>query len=71
MDNQINSGITGTDLRHKILSLLKRGPYMRQEIARYCLPATSEQVDHALLILERTGLIRYLGAVGLFQVTAI
>lgn len=62
---------TEPDLAHKILSLLKRGPYMRQEIARYCRPATSEQVDHALLALERSGMVRYLAAVGLFQVTAL
>ena len=56
-----------TDLRHKILTLLKRGPYMRLEITRYCCPHTAEEVDHMLLRMERNGTIRYLGAVGLFQ----
>ena len=40
---------------------------MRPEIARYCLPHTSEEVDHTLLRMERNGTIRYLGAVGLYQ----
>lgn len=59
--------MTDTDLHHKILTLLKRGPYMRPEIARYCRPHTSEEVDHTLLRLECNGTIRYLGAVGLYQ----
>ena len=56
-----------TDLPHKILTLLRRGPYMRPEIGRYCRPHTSDQVDHALLSMERNGTIRYLGAVDLYQ----
>ena len=59
--------MTDTDLPHKILTMLKRGPYMRPEIGRYCRPHTSDQVDHALLSMERNGTIRYLGAVGLYQ----
>ena len=55
------------DLRHNILTLLRRGPCMRSEIARYCRPHTSEEVDHALLRMKRNGTIRYLGAVGLYQ----
>ncbi len=59
--------MTATDLHHKILSLLKRGPYMRPEIHRYCRPHEPEQVDHALLRLESNGAIRYLTGVGLFE----
>ena len=59
--------MTDADLHHKILTLLKRGPYMRQEIARYCRPHTAEEVDHMLLRIEHDRTIRYLGAVGLFE----
>ena len=59
--------MTDADLHHKILTLLRRGPYMRPEIARYCRPHTTAEVDHALLRLERNGTIRYLGAVDLYQ----
>ena len=59
--------MTDADLHHKILTLLRRGPYMRPEIARYCRPHTTDEVDHALLRLERNGTIRYLGAVDLYR----
>lgn len=58
--------MTDTDLHHKILTLLKRGPYMRPEIHRFCRPHTSEEVDHTLLRMERAGAVRYLGALGLY-----
>jgi len=57
---------TDADLSHKILTLLKRGPYMKQEIARYCRPASSEEVLDVLLRMERDGAVRYLGGVDLY-----
>ncbi len=56
-------------LRHKILSLLKRGHFMRREIHQYCRPDQPEQVDLALLRLESNGTIRYLPGVGLYEIT--
>ena len=61
--------MTDTDLRHKILSLLKRGPFMRPEIHRYCRPHEPEQVDLALLRLESNGTIRHLPSVGLYELS--
>ena len=58
-----------SDLPHEIISLLERGPYMRPEIHRYCRPHEPEQVDLALLRLESNGTIRYLPAVGLYEIT--
>ena len=58
------------DLAHKIISLLKRGPYMQDEIWKYCRPATMEAVDIMLWDMEANGDIRYLGAVGLWQLVA-
>ena len=57
---------TDADLAHKILTLLKRGPYMKQEIARYCRPAPSEDVRDMLLKMERAGAVRYLSAMDLY-----
>ena len=59
--------MTDTDLTHKIITLLKRGPYMQAEIWKYCRPASMEQVDHLLWRMESNGAIRYLAAVGLWQ----
>ena len=58
--------MTDTDLHHKILTLLQRGPYMKQEIARYCRPAPSEDVRDMLLRMERNGAVRYLSALDLY-----
>ena len=59
-----------TDLPHKILSLLKRGHFMRSEIARYCSPVASDvEVWIALNEMESQGVIRYLSGVGLYGLT--
>jgi len=55
-----------TDLHHKILTLLKRGPYTRMEIARYCRPAPSEDVLDMLLRMERAGAVCYLSMLDLY-----
>jgi len=57
---------TDINLSHKILTLLKRGPYMKQEIARYCRPASSEEVLDVLLRMERAGAVRYLSMLDLY-----
>ena len=59
--------MTDTDLPHKILSLLKRGPYMRPEIHRYCRPHDPDDVDLALRRLESNGTIRHQPGVGLYD----
>jgi len=56
-----------TDLEHQIVSLLKRGPYMRQEIARYCRPHNAEAVDNALQSMKESGKVRFLPFVGLYE----
>lgn len=55
-----------TDLRHKIVSLLKRGPYMKAEIQHYCRPHPADDTSAALLALERSGVLRYLPSLGLY-----
>ena len=55
------------DLPHKIITLLKRGPYMRQEIERYCLPHTPGDVRAVLREMEHAQRVRYLGGVGLYE----
>lgn len=59
-----------SELAHKIISLLKRGPYMQAEVWRYCRPSTMEAVDQMLWRMEANGTIRYLPAVGLWQIVA-
>jgi len=55
-----------TELERHIVSLLKRGPYMRMEIARYCRPQSAEDVERTLRTMESCGIVRYLPAVGLY-----
>lgn len=62
--------MTDTDLHRQIISLLKRGPYMRQEIARYCRPHADADVQQTLLAMERSGTVRYLPAVDLYALVA-
>jgi len=59
-----------TDLEHQIVSLLKRGPYMSMEIARYCRPQSAEDVERTLRTMESSGRVRYLPAVGLYELVA-
>ena len=55
------------DIERQIISLLKRGPYMRQEIIRYCRPHNVEAVDTALQYLEQAGKVRILPFAGLYE----
>ncbi len=41
-----------SELAHKILTLLRRGPYMLPEIERYCRPHAPDDVHSTLLQLE-------------------
>ena len=66
MTETVATYTTDTDLSHKILTLLKRGPYMRMEIANYCRPAPSEDVRDMLLRMERAGAVRYLSMLDLY-----
>jgi len=55
-----------TELERHIISLLKRGPYMLMEIARYCRPQSAEDVERTLRTMESCGIVRYLPVVGLY-----
>jgi len=59
-----------TDLERQIISLLKRGPYMSMEIARYCRPQSADDVKHTLRTMESRRIARYLPAVGLYALVA-
>jgi hypothetical protein len=56
-----------TDLERQIISLLKRGPYMRHEIIRYCRPHNAEDVDTALQGMNESGKVRLLPFAGLYE----
>ena len=55
-----------TDLRHQVASLLKRGPYMHQEIERYCRQFAPNDVFMELRAMEKDGVVKYHGAMGLY-----